>query len=267
MSGAQQFDYEKAIWGAETLRPGEWSIAGYRLDEMLLHLPSRGRVLEVGCGAGRFLRAIRLQRPELELVGADVSQSALAILSGTSPEIETRCVEGASLARGRRASSTRSSRWTCWSTWPTPDRCSPRSTACSRREASFTCTCPARAIPAASGAGSPDRAGSEASSGASEDTSSRFAAARSSSPSGLAASRRFACATAFTSSATWPTWRCSSDSPSRNRRRPAGEQTTTGDVIARKSPVLRLVDALLYWEARLLGRVPSWSLHVSARRR
>ena len=51
-----------------------------------------------------------------------------------------------------------------------------------------------------------------------------------------------------------------------NRRRPAGERTTTGDVIARKSPVLRLVDALLYWEARLLGRVSSWSLHVSARR-
>jgi hypothetical protein len=52
-----------------------------------------------------------------------------------------------------------------------------------------------------------------------------------------------------------------------NRRRPEGDRTTTGDVIAGKSPALRLVDALLYWEAKLLARVPSWSLHVSARKR
>ena len=116
MSRVQAFDYESAIWGAETIRPGEWTIAGYRLEEVLVHLPRRGRVLEIGCGAGRFLRALHLHRPELELVGADVSRSALAILSETSPEIETRWVEGASLARRTRASSTRSSRWTCWST-------------------------------------------------------------------------------------------------------------------------------------------------------
>jgi hypothetical protein len=52
-----------------------------------------------------------------------------------------------------------------------------------------------------------------------------------------------------------------------NRRRPAGLPMTTGDVIARKGLALRAVDALLYWEARLLGRVPSWSLHVTTRRR
>jgi hypothetical protein len=52
-----------------------------------------------------------------------------------------------------------------------------------------------------------------------------------------------------------------------NRRRPRGRRATTGDVIARRIPLLRAVDALLYGEARLLGRVPSWSLHVTARRR
>jgi len=26
------------------------------------------------------------------------------------------------------------------------------------------------------------------------------------------------------------------------------------------------VDALVYWEARLLGAIPSWSIHVTARR-
>ena len=97
MSGDRTFDYDSAIWGAETVRPGEWTIAGYRLDEVLVHLPSRGRVLEMGCGAGRFLRAIHRQRPELELVGADVSRRALEILSETSPEIETRWMEDTAL--------------------------------------------------------------------------------------------------------------------------------------------------------------------------
>ena len=49
------------------------------------------------------------------------------------------------------------------------------------------------------------------------------------------------------------------------RRRGAGRRITTGDVIARKNRVIRAVDTLLCWEARLLGRVPSWSIHVTAR--
>jgi hypothetical protein len=51
-----------------------------------------------------------------------------------------------------------------------------------------------------------------------------------------------------------------------NRRRSGRSLTTTGDVIARKSPALRVVDAVLFWEARMLGRVPSWSIHVTARK-
>jgi hypothetical protein len=42
---------------------------------------------------------------------------------------------------------------------------------------------------------------------------------------------------------------------------------TTGDLIAQGGWLLRAVDAALWCEARLLGRVPSWSVHVSARRR
>ena len=90
MSGPGGFDYEAARWGEETIRPGERSIAGYRLAEALRFLPERGRVLEVGCGAGRFLRAVGAARPGLLLTGADVSRGALATLASLAPDIETR---------------------------------------------------------------------------------------------------------------------------------------------------------------------------------
>jgi len=90
MSATDGFDYEAVHWGEETIHPGERSIAGYRLTEALRFLPERGRVLEVGCGAGRFLRAVGAARPGLVLTGADVSRSALAMLASIAPDIETR---------------------------------------------------------------------------------------------------------------------------------------------------------------------------------
>ena len=97
MSAGVPFDYEAATWGADAIRPGDRSIAAFRLDELLRMLPERGRVLEVGCGAGRFLRAIVKLRPELELVGCDVSRSSLEVLGELAPEIERRVVSGSEL--------------------------------------------------------------------------------------------------------------------------------------------------------------------------
>jgi ubiquinone/menaquinone biosynthesis C-methylase UbiE len=85
-----RFDYEEARWGEETLAAGERSIAGYRLSEALRFLPERGHVLEVGCGAGRFLRALAAARPGLALAGCDVSRATLARLAALAPGIETR---------------------------------------------------------------------------------------------------------------------------------------------------------------------------------
>ena len=97
MSGAADFDYEGSLWGAETVRPGEWTIAGFRLEEALVHLPRTGALLEVGCGAGRFLRALQLSRPQLVLTGVDVSRAALQRLAQLAPDLSTRVVEGAAL--------------------------------------------------------------------------------------------------------------------------------------------------------------------------
>ena len=97
MSAPVGFDYEAARWGEETIHPGERSIAGFRLAEALRHLPRTGRVLEVGCGAGRFLRAVGAARPQLSLTGSDVSRSALAALASLAPAIETRLATQAAL--------------------------------------------------------------------------------------------------------------------------------------------------------------------------
>ena len=45
-----------------------------------------------------------------------------------------------------------------------------------------------------------------------------------------------------------------------------GVAPTTGDLVAGGGALVRAVDAVLWAEARLLSRVPSWSLHLWARK-
>jgi SAM-dependent methyltransferase len=265
MSGAPVFDYESAIWGAETIRPGEWTIAGYRLEEALVHLPRRGRVLEIGCGAGRFLRALHLHRPELELVGADVSRSALGILSESSPEIETRWIEDARLpAEGGEFDAVLA--MDVLEHVADPDRTlgEIRRVLASGGILHLHVPCEAdprslwRWLPGQRGErGLKRRLGGHIQSFRRGEILERLRA------SGFEVVRvrnslhllgNLADLAVFVGLAF------------ANRRRPPGRRATTGDVIARRIPLLRAVDALLYWEARLLGRVPSWSLHVTARR-
>src|SRR5262245_8589617 len=96
--GEPAFDYESAVWGEEALVPGERTIAGFRLGAALLDLPRTGALLELGCGGGRFLRGIAAARPELRLIGIDLSRRALAAARARTPGAEFRLVESPAAA-------------------------------------------------------------------------------------------------------------------------------------------------------------------------
>ena len=264
MTDPQAFDYQSALWGTETVRPGEWTIAGYRLDELLVHLPRRGRVLEVGCGAGRFLRAIHVHCPELELVGADVSRNALGILSEASPQVETRLVEGASLpAADGEFDAVLALDVLEHVTDPDQTLAEIRRVLAPGGFFHLHVPCESdprslwRWLPGQRGErGLKRRLGGHIQSFRRDEIlrrlqSSGFEIIRVRNSLHLLGS--LADVALFIGLAF------------ANRRRGAGPITTTGEVMARKSRVLAAVDALVCWEARLLGRVPSWSIHVSAR--
>src|SRR5690348_2037953 len=83
---AASFDYEAKKWGAGTLRPRPWFMNGLKLRYLLSDLASvHGRVLDVGCGGGQVAKAVKRERPDLAVVGCDVSQAAIAA-AGASPE-------------------------------------------------------------------------------------------------------------------------------------------------------------------------------------
>lgn len=78
----ERFDYEEHIWGGvESIIVQESkrnSILGLkRFLEILENV--NGRLLEVGCGTGMFIRSIKHYRPDLDVYGCDISKTATAI--------------------------------------------------------------------------------------------------------------------------------------------------------------------------------------------
>lgn len=263
MTEPAAFDYEAARWGADTVRPGEWSIAGYRLDEALRYLPERGRVLEVGCGAGRFLHALRAARPGLELVGMDVSRTALALLERRCPEVEIRPIEGAALpaAEGEFDAALLMD---VLEHVDDPERLVAELHRVLRPGGVLHVHVPCEGDPRSLWRWLPGQAGERGLKRRFGGHLQRFRRAgllalleqggfrplrvRNSlhllgNAVDLAAFLRLAAAA-----------------------RGAEAPTTTGDLIARGGVGVRALDALLWLEARLLSRLPSWAVHVSARR-
>lgn len=85
------FDYEAKRWGAATLRARPWYMNGLKLRYLLDDLRGvHGRVLDVGCGAGQVAKAVKRERPDLEVIGCDVSRSALAAASADPEGVDFR---------------------------------------------------------------------------------------------------------------------------------------------------------------------------------
>ena len=63
------------IWGEHEVRRGNLALRHAR--RAIQTKP--GRILEAGCGAGRFIRTIRRLRPDLDAYGADLSPAAIQL--------------------------------------------------------------------------------------------------------------------------------------------------------------------------------------------
>jgi len=103
MTVSGTFDYEAKRWGAAPLRPKPWFMNGLKLRYLLEDLaPVRGRVLDIGCGAGSVAKAVKRERPDLEVFGCDASRSAIAA-AGASPagvDFQLAAAEGLPFADG-----------------------------------------------------------------------------------------------------------------------------------------------------------------------
>jgi SAM-dependent methyltransferase len=83
---AGSFDYESKRWGAAPLRPTPLHMNGLKLRYLLKDLEAvHGRVLDLGCGAGAVAKSVKRERPDLDVVACDMSNSALAAAT-ESPE-------------------------------------------------------------------------------------------------------------------------------------------------------------------------------------
>jgi len=91
LARASSFDYEAKRWGAARLRPRPWFMNGLKLRYLLEDLaPVKGRALDVGCGAGQVAKAVKRERPDLEVLGCDISKSAVAAASASPEGVDFR---------------------------------------------------------------------------------------------------------------------------------------------------------------------------------
>lgn len=87
----KKFNYQEEAWAVEEARLSFSNLAFLRLKYALLAFKkTSGKVLEVGCGAGGFLKGLRFYRQDLELFGIDISKKAIKIAKSNSKSINFR---------------------------------------------------------------------------------------------------------------------------------------------------------------------------------
>jgi SAM-dependent methyltransferase len=75
-------------WGDAAIDARAHDLPALKIQFLLDALPTRGRVVEVGCGSGRILNTIAAYRPDLELSGCDIRA-----LDGAHPKFDFRLVD------------------------------------------------------------------------------------------------------------------------------------------------------------------------------
>lgn len=97
-AAATRSPYPKGfVFGQGEARPGALSLTGLKLSRALAALAGvRGRVLELGCGGGQYLRGLRRQRPDLDLFAIDLDPAVVKAVC-QEPGITCRQADAARL--------------------------------------------------------------------------------------------------------------------------------------------------------------------------
>ena len=87
--GRYDIDDPGKIQGRDEVNPSDRSVAAIRLNHCLDALSeTAGAVLILGCGAGRYVRAMKRVRPDLRVIGCDLSVAALQEAVAADPDGE-----------------------------------------------------------------------------------------------------------------------------------------------------------------------------------
>lgn len=84
------YNYEQSIWGKGEARLEWGSPTHIRLFwalRMVRFLPNHPRLLEVGCGAGQFIKAIKKYLPQTDCFGCDISATALSVAQQDAAQV------------------------------------------------------------------------------------------------------------------------------------------------------------------------------------
>ncbi len=74
----ERFDYESKMWGSGKVKTSPFYFGASQIEFALEDIENiSGRVLEVGCGAGGMAKAVKYYRPDLDVVGIDISKKAI----------------------------------------------------------------------------------------------------------------------------------------------------------------------------------------------
>ncbi len=81
------FNYQQKTWGGSEVKLNLGYLAYLNLKYCLQDLKEiRGKVLDIGCGAGGFIKAVKHYRPDLQVFGVDASKIAIAKAKTIMPE-------------------------------------------------------------------------------------------------------------------------------------------------------------------------------------